>query len=65
MKIGDYVKIKNTLDLNRNGDERLVGKTGIIIDTIILDDGFPSFEVMLEDEIGWFDDIELEIVCSY
>lgn len=48
----------------RQSDERFVGKKGIILDMLVLDDGFPSFEVMFEDEIGWFEDLELEVLSE-
>lgn len=36
-------------------------KTGIILDTMEMADGFLMVEVLYENEIDWFDEVELRI----
>jgi hypothetical protein len=60
MKVGDLVKV-------RKGDPEgyliKTGTSGVVIDSLELDDGFTEYEVLFEDgDIGWMSDLMLEII---
>jgi len=39
------------------------GTSGVVIDSLELDDGFTEYEVLFEDgDIGWMSDLMLEII---
>jgi hypothetical protein len=55
MSIGDLVRV-------RSHEKYHSGKMGIIIDALDLPDGFTMYEVLIEKNVGWFDDIDLELL---
>ncbi len=58
MNIGDLVCIKKGSIEWMSSPK----STGIIIDVLMMDDGFFEYEVMFEDwGIGWFSDLMLEV----
>ena len=60
MNIGDLVTVKKNSPVDWMASPQSVG---IVIDTLMMDDGFFEYEVMFEDwGIGWFSDLMLEAV---
>jgi len=57
MKIGSLVRV-------RAHEKYLSGKMGIILDTVELRNGFSMYEILIEGEAEWFDDIDLEAILD-
>ena len=66
MKVGDLVKLKSSTsrDQSRPIFSITSEATGVILDVLEDEDGFYDYEVMFEDEIYWFRDLELEVVSE-
>jgi len=68
MKVGDLVKVRKGDPMgiamrSRPGYPIKTGASGVIIDSLELDDGFTEYEVLFEDgDIGWMSDLILEII---
>jgi hypothetical protein len=65
MKVGDLVKVKKP-EFIPNGEEgrERQGDHGVIIDALQMEDGFWDFEVLFENEVDWFSDLELEVISG-
>lgn len=60
MRIGDLVMVKAS---SKASFAVSPNATGIVIDSMEMDDGFSEYEVMFEGwGIGWFSDLMLEAV---
>jgi hypothetical protein len=64
MKVGDFVKVKKPSFIGKHEARARVhhGHHGIIIDAIEMEDGFFEYEVLFENEVDWFGDLELEVI---
>jgi len=65
LKIGDFVKVKKPhfISPESEGRER-EGQLGIIVDCLEMEDGFFEYEVLFENVVDWFSNLELEIVSE-
>ena len=54
MKHGELVKIKKP--------QTFANKIGLILDSVEMNSGFLWYEVMIDNERHWFDEINLEVV---
>ena len=57
MKIGSLIRV-------RAHEKYLYGKVGVILDTVELRTGFLMYEILIEGETEWFDDIDLEVILD-
>jgi hypothetical protein len=65
MKVGDLVMVKKpTFIPNEELKRERQGDHGVIIDALQMEDGFWDFEVLFENEVDWFSDLELEVLCG-
>ena len=55
MKHGALVKI-------RSKEKIFIDKVGLILDSMEMPDGYAWYEVMIENERHWFDEIHLEVL---
>jgi hypothetical protein len=55
IKIGDLIRI-------RSHEKCLSGKMGVILDAMDLPTGYSMYEVLIENEAHWVDDIDIETV---
>lgn len=65
MKVGDYVKVKKPRFISPDeGAREREGQLGIIVDCLEMADGFLEYEVLFENVVDWFCDLELELVSE-
>ena len=55
IKIGDLVRV-------RSHEKCLSGKMGVVLDAMNLPSGFSMYEILVENEAHWVDDIDIETV---
>ena len=60
LNIGDIVRLKHSYKI----DYLLWMGSGIILDIMEMNDGFPMIEVAFGTSIEWFPDLELELVTK-
>ena len=67
MNVGDLVRVREMSVVGESlprGGVRLARKIGLITDALEGSDGFFSYEVVFEDDRGWFSDLELEVISG-
>ena len=57
MCIGDLIRV-------RSHEKYFSGKMGIVLDTLVLPDGFTMYEILIEGNTDWFNDIDLEMLSE-
>ena len=67
MNVGDLVRVREMSVVGeslRRDAKSSARKIGLITDTLEGSDGFFSYEVVFEDDRGWFSDLELEVITD-
>ncbi len=65
MNVGDLVLVKKPRFISpEDGGREKEGKHGIIVDILEMEDGFFEYEVLFENEVDWFSDLELKKVVN-
>ena len=65
MKIGDLVRVKKPRFIREGEPKRWnQGRHGVIVDVLEGNDGFCDYEVLFENEVDWFSDLELEVISE-
>ncbi len=63
LRVGDLVRVKKPPFIP-NGEEgrENEGWHGVVVDFLEMEDGFVEVEVLFENEVDWFSDLELEVI---
>lgn len=64
IRVGDPVLLRNKyLDESYvQGQDDWILNVGLVVDVMEDQDGFLMYEVLFENQVGWWDDIELKLV---